>query len=56
MNKLRRLTKTKKIEQNFVDKLAILKKIWGEDDVVRCPRCKGELYLYKDFNGNKSPP
>lgn len=55
MNKLRILTKTKKIKDNFINKINILKKMLGKD-ITRCPKCNKKLYLYKEIFGNKSPP
>ena len=55
MKKLRILTKTKNITQGFTDKIDLLKKILG-NDVTKCPKCNGKLYLYKEVYTNKSPP
>lgn len=55
MNKLRILTKTKRIKDNFINKINILKKMLGRD-VTRCNKCNSKLYLYKETYGNKSPP
>lgn len=55
MNKLRILTKTKKIKNNFINKINILKKMLGKD-VTKCPKCNNKLYLYKETFSNKSPP
>lgn len=56
LRKLKILTKTRKIKERLLDKIAILKKILLGQDITRCPKCNGELYLYKEVYANKSPP
>ena len=56
MKKLKVLTKTKKIKQKLIDKINLLKEILGGKDITKCPKCNGELYLYKELNKNKAPP
>jgi len=56
IKKLKIITKTKRIKEKLIDKINLLKKILQGKDVTRCPRCNGELYLYKETYVNKSPP
>lgn len=56
IKKLKVLTKTKRIKDKFLDKIEILKKILLGEDITRCPKCKGKLYLYKEVYTNKGPP
>jgi hypothetical protein len=55
LNKLKILTKTKTIINNFKSKIELLNKMLDKD-ITKCSNCNGNLELYIYKTSNKSPP
>jgi len=55
IDKLKILTKTKRIKDRLINKIELLNRILNKD-INKCPECNCKLVLYKEIKPNKGPP